>query len=576
MPSAARQVVGAMDSDDDEDNLVDGEPQTFLDPNLERAQAAEARVTELVDRIPGGSAVLQAIRSLPFDLGRRPVPILAGLVGLLLLISLAALFGGSGAAPVAPAVAAVALDGPDGPPPDAVELPQAVEEEVPEEGDLEGGAPLCSPGKYISGKGVCETCDGGTVRRRRAKSCTPCPPGQFDFGDHDDCFEVSYWASYDGVDCEGSTLNGESFSTILDAKQRCIELGQACIGIQDSNCDGSTRLLLCDGNLVTSTEDLNPSQAGGACTRVKESFQSCDKFNSKNECKLPRCIWEGQCIEVFELGMMDLKRGMLCQKGGTLVKDAQACKMAAVTLGKRWIGQVNKANKGRGCYMERSLTVGWNSFLGGQLITNGEALPVCFKARKCPMDWYSSRNHNCYRAWPDQVSWIQGERECVHHGGHLASVQSAAESKEISVLLDGDWAWVGHNLSGGSMAWSDGSSSGYLLGAANWASGGAGKSGDCGLISPEGVLGDNVCDAKLRFVCRYIGGPPRKAGGKRLLQSFGADGGDRRLREAAAEQDEELLHGLLPENLEEDDEELSRRLRSFDGRFDDDAELSVR
>jgi len=561
---AARQgqgnVVGNALDDSDDDSVLDGDTRDHT--SLESAQAAEHRVTEVVEKVPGGSSVLQAIRSLPFDLGKRPVPILAGLLGLLLLISVALLFGrGSGAAG-APAAAAAVPDS------DAALLDEEpMAEEEPAETALEEVQEpgLCSPGQYIGGSGQCEHCLHGAVRRRRAKSCTPCPAGQFDFGEHDDCFEVSYWASYDGVDCEGSTLPGEHFSTILDAKHRCIELGQGCIAIQDAACDGSSKLSLCDGHLITSTEDLSPSEGGSACTRVKETTQACQKFTTQFECKLPRCYWQGECIEVFQMGFLNPRGGGLgCLRGANPVRDEMACKMAAVTLGKRWVGGITKASKPRGCYVERGVTVGYNKYAGapgsGKQLGD-ETLPICFSARKCPLDWVTTKKGVCYRVYSDMVTWRMAESECVRAGGHLASVQSPLEAKDISGMLNGDWAWVGHNLTGGSMAWSDGTQTNFIMSVKDWASGGFSKSGDCGVLGPDGRLGDNTCDAKLRFVCSVKAtGIQRGRGNRRLLGPEEPRG--------------------FSTNVAKDDEELARRLSrlaaTYRGRMRDDDDLSLR
>mmetsp|Transcript_25181 Transcript_25181/g.63924 ORF Transcript_25181/g.63924 Transcript_25181/m.63924 type:complete len:586 (-) Transcript_25181:237-1994(-) len=538
MPPAGSQVVGAFDTDEDDD--LPGESRTFLDPSQEAAQAVEARVVEVIEHIPGCAKVIQMIRDLPLNLGARPVPILAGGVGFLLLISLSGLLRlGAGAAPkVSAAVSddsALALIG------ESVDM-------VPDLPDLPPAAAdgMCSPGWYHGGAtGECTVCSGGFTRRRRADKCTPCVAGQFDFGNLDDCFESSYWASYDGVDCGGQEMKGEVYGNFADAKARCVELGPVCAAITDPQCDNSTgkmgqKVYLCDGALISQASDLsgNPN----SCTRVKEKFEECSLKLTKERCRLPRCQWEQKCEEVFEVGMAAPAAGAIpapggkraretgprCQGAGLLIKSSSSCKVASTTLGMKWVGEISKLNRQPGCFIEKNYIMGFNVIPDGavaDVMTGINALPMCFKARKCPLAWTNWKKA-CYRTYPDQVPWLMAEQECLAQGAHLASIEDDAEARFVSQQLGGDWAWVGHNLSGSSMQWSDGTNPGFLLAATPWAMGGVSKSGDCGLLGPQGQLGDNECSAKLRFACKISKAIMRQAkpkpkrprdGGRRLM-----------------------------------------------------------
>ncbi|XP_031414808.1 lymphocyte antigen 75 isoform X1 [Clupea harengus] len=85
--------------------------------------------------------------------------------------------------------------------------------------------------------------------------------------------------------------------------------------------------------------------------------------------------------------------------------------------------------------------------------------------QKSPWDVTKYANHS-YRVEGRKLTWFQAQEECARGGGHLASILSAAQSKELLAMAkrDGFPLWIGlSNQAGNSSAyeWSDGSTFDY-------------------------------------------------------------------------------------------------------------------
>ena len=94
-------------------------------------------------------------------------------------------------------------------------------------------------------------------------------------------------------------------------------------------------------------------------------------------------------------------------------------------------------------------------------------------------------------------SWADAEAHCKEEGGHLASIQSAREQKEVETLSGGKKAWIG--LEG---AWLHGRAGGG--GGLGEESGKTIGEDDCGLFNKPGtnVWGFETCYQKLEFICQ--------------------------------------------------------------------------
>jgi len=85
-------------------------------------------------------------------------------------------------APVTPSPLTTAATPP--PVPETTGLPAVVGESPDQGPNLDA---RCQAGYFAVYKDLCRQCQPGQVRRRRAASCGPCPPGTMDAGDYDDC-----------------------------------------------------------------------------------------------------------------------------------------------------------------------------------------------------------------------------------------------------------------------------------------------------------------------------------------------------------------------------------------------------
>lgn len=64
--------------------------------------------------------------------------------------------------------------------------------------------------------------------------------------------------------------------------------------------------------------------------------------------------------------------------------------------------------------------------------------------QKSPWDVTKYANHS-YRVEGRKLTWFQAQEECARGGGHLASILSAAQSKELLAMAkrDGFPLWIG-------------------------------------------------------------------------------------------------------------------------------------
>ena len=84
-------------------------------------------------------------------------------------------------------------------------------------------------------------------------------------------------------------------------------------------------------------------------------------------------------------------------------------------------------------------------------------------------------NGHTYQLTSSSMSWAQAEAEAVAHGGHLASLNSAAENQWVFSAFGGSSTWIGFNdiQQEGQWVWTDGSAVTYT----NWNSGEPNNSG---------------------------------------------------------------------------------------------------
>ncbi|XP_039174594.1 C-type lectin lectoxin-Lei1-like isoform X1 [Crotalus tigris] len=89
----------------------------------------------------------------------------------------------------------------------------------------------------------------------------------------------------------------------------------------------------------------------------------------------------------------------------------------------------------------------------------------------CPSGWSFFQQH-CYRVFKQRMNWADAERSCSRkaEGGHLASIQSLAESAYVAQLASSpprlSNVWIGLSGTGKpfqkpTWQWSDGSPFGY-------------------------------------------------------------------------------------------------------------------
>uniref|UniRef100_A0A1W7RBC2 Cadam10_CTL-12 n=1 Tax=Crotalus adamanteus TaxID=8729 RepID=A0A1W7RBC2_CROAD len=82
----------------------------------------------------------------------------------------------------------------------------------------------------------------------------------------------------------------------------------------------------------------------------------------------------------------------------------------------------------------------------------------------CPSGWSFFEQH-CYRVFKQLKTWEAAERSCSQkaEGGHLASIQSLAESAYVAQLasnpprLSNVWIGLSGSRKGGNWQWTDGS-----------------------------------------------------------------------------------------------------------------------
>jgi cysteine-rich repeat protein len=109
---------------------------------------------------------------------------------------------------------------------------------------------------------------------------------------------------------------------------------------------------------------------------------------------------------------------------------------------------------------------------------------------------------HCYLRYGATVSWTAAEQTCVAHGGHLVSIQDAAEQVFVQGLIQGN-THIGLTDSAveGTFVWASGAPVSYT----NWGFGEPNNSGgneDCALMfKASGMWNDGPCSGLLSSVC---------------------------------------------------------------------------
>ena len=113
------------------------------------------------------------------------------------------------------------------------------------------------------------------------------------------------------------------------------------------------------------------------------------------------------------------------------------------------------------------------------------------------------REGSKYKLYTDWKSWTDAEAHCQAEGGHLASVHTEDDNKEVRDVAGEEWAvWLGGRRQDESQVWewSDGSPWGYT----NWAD--IVKHGffyNCVFMNDKGLLRDDHCTTfSSSFVCK--------------------------------------------------------------------------
>jgi hypothetical protein len=142
--------------------------------------------------------------------------------------------------------------------------------------------------------------------------------------------------------------------------------------------------------------------------------------------------------------------------------------------------------------------------------STAESCVACRPASRCAhdlrFDGAGTAAGGCYMAVTSSVSWEAAQRACSAWGGHLATVDNAAENSWIRALVSGNF-WIGLNDRGltneGRFSWVSGLNSDYR----NWAPGEPNDGGsffaseDCVEVYGDGRWNDSSCDSNRIAVC---------------------------------------------------------------------------
>ncbi|XP_034020969.1 uncharacterized protein LOC117505435 [Thalassophryne amazonica] len=129
------------------------------------------------------------------------------------------------------------------------------------------------------------------------------------------------------------------------------------------------------------------------------------------------------------------------------------------------------------------------------------------RSSSCPSGWYKISGR-CFRYVPRAMTWARAERNCLHMGGHLTSVNSDDEYHDIQNMIkkityQNSEAWLGGSdaQEEGLWFWSDGKSFGYN----SWCPGEPNNHGNqhCLAINHSGqkCWDDRKCEEKHPSVC---------------------------------------------------------------------------
>ena len=115
---------------------------------------------------------------------------------------------------------------------------------------------------------------------------------------------------------------------------------------------------------------------------------------------------------------------------------------------------------------------------------------------------FEPSSSSCYAVYPQTTNWNNAESICVGIGGHLVTIDDAAENDFIRGLFPSGNILLGYNDKAveGTFVWADGSASSYT----NWNVGepNNGTSEDCAEMYTTGLWNDRRCNnGNQHFVC---------------------------------------------------------------------------
>ena len=106
-----------------------------------------------------------------------------------------------------------------------------------------------------------------------------------------------------------------------------------------------------------------------------------------------------------------------------------------------------------------------------------------------------------YELYTRKKTWQDADTYCRGRGGHLASIKSEKEQREISMTSLGDPVWVGGSdkTEEGTWTWTDGSNFSFT----NWEAGYGNNGEDSNCMMSEGLKWmDTSCDSHRAFICQ--------------------------------------------------------------------------
>uniref|UniRef100_UPI00398EDFAD C-type lectin domain family 10 member A-like n=1 Tax=Pristiophorus japonicus TaxID=55135 RepID=UPI00398EDFAD len=122
---------------------------------------------------------------------------------------------------------------------------------------------------------------------------------------------------------------------------------------------------------------------------------------------------------------------------------------------------------------------------------------------QCPSDWLQY-NQACYYFSTKEGSWQKAKQDCALKDSHMIVINSIVEQNFMTREIKPKMYWIGlSDISDeGSWKWDDGTS--YSSTPKFWAAGepnNAGNREDCAHTNDKGQWNDNLCTAKLPWIC---------------------------------------------------------------------------